>query len=97
MLFRILIPALLAAALAFHPKRRSRARRRCAAANDDLAAFSLNDLKTLAAARGIDVSDDREGPGGRSAEGAADAAAGGGRETRPKPRLTRSRSTRSRR
>ena len=52
---RILIPALLAAALGFHlappPRPPSLLK-----ASDDLAAFSLNDLKTLAAARGIDVS-----------------------------------------
>ena len=52
---RLLIPALLAAAVAFHlapPARPSSLLK----ASDDLAAFSLNDLKTLAAARGIDVS-----------------------------------------
>ena len=52
---RILIPALLAAAVGFHltppPRPPSLLK-----ASDDLAAFSLNDLKTLAAARGIDVS-----------------------------------------
>ena len=52
---RILIPALLAAAMGFHltppPRPPSLLK-----ASDDLAAFSLNDLKTLAAARGIDVS-----------------------------------------
>ena len=53
---RILIPALLAAALAFHPKLRPRTPSLRRGTNDDLAAFSLNDLKTLAAARGIDVS-----------------------------------------
>ena len=54
--FRTLFPALLAAALAFHPKLRPRTPSLRRGANDDLAAFSLNDLKTLAAARGIDVS-----------------------------------------
>ena len=52
---RLLIPALLAAAVGFHltppPRPPSLLK-----ASDDLAAFSLNDLKTLAAARGIDVS-----------------------------------------
>ena len=52
---RNLIPALLAAAVGFHlappPRPPSLLK-----ASDDLAAFSLNDLKTLAAARGIDVS-----------------------------------------
>ena len=52
---RILVPALLAAAVGFHlappPRPPSLLK-----ASDDLAAFSLNDLKTLAAARGIDVS-----------------------------------------
>ena len=52
---RSLIPALLAAAVGFHlappPRPPSLLK-----ASDDLAAFSLNDLKTLAAARGIDVS-----------------------------------------
>ena len=52
---RILIPALLAAAIAFHPTLQPRPPS-LLKANDDLAAFSLNDLKTLAAARGIDVS-----------------------------------------
>ena len=52
---RILIPALLAAALGFHPTLQPR-RPSLLKASDDLAAFSLNDLKTLAAARGIDVS-----------------------------------------
>ena len=54
--FRTLFPALLAAALAFHPKLRPRTPSLRRGTNDDLAAFSLNDLKTLAAARGIDVS-----------------------------------------
>ena len=54
--FRALFPALLAAALAFHPKLRPRTPSLRRGTNDDLAAFSLNDLKTLAAARGIDVS-----------------------------------------
>ena len=53
---RILIPSLLAAALAFHPKLQPRTPSLRRGTNDDLAAFSLNDLKTLAAARGIDVS-----------------------------------------
>ena len=52
---RLLIPALLAAAVGFHltppPRPPSLLK-----ASDDLADFSLNDLKTLAAARGIDVS-----------------------------------------
>ena len=52
---RILIPALLAAALGFHPTPPARPPS-LLKASDDLAAFSLNDLKTLAAARGIDVS-----------------------------------------
>ena len=52
---RILIPALLAAAVGFHPTPPPRPPSRLKA-SDDLAAFSLNDLKTLAAARGIDVS-----------------------------------------
>ena len=54
--FRTLFPALLAAALAFHPKLQPRTPSLRRGTNDDLAAFSLNDLKTLAAARGIDVS-----------------------------------------
>ena len=56
MLFRTLIAHLAAAALAFHPKLRPRSPSLRRGTNDDLAAFSLNDLKTLAAARGIDVS-----------------------------------------
>ena len=56
MLFRTLIAYLAAAALAFHPKLRPRTPSLRRGTNDDLAAFSLNDLKTLAAARGIDVS-----------------------------------------
>ena len=56
MLFRTLIAHLAAAALAFHPKLRPRTPSLRRGTNDDLAAFSLNDLKTLAAARGIDVS-----------------------------------------
>ena len=52
---RILIPALLAAAMGFHPSAPPRPPS-LLKASDDLAAFSLNDLKTLAAARGIDVS-----------------------------------------
>ena len=53
---RILIPGLLAAAVAFHPTPPPRAPSLLKASDADLAAFSLNDLKTLAAARGIDVS-----------------------------------------
>ena len=53
---RILIPALLAAALGFHPTPPARPPSLLKASDADLAAFSLNDLKTLAAARGIDVS-----------------------------------------
>ena len=53
---RILIPALLAAALGFHPTPPPRLPSLLKASDADLAAFSLNDLKTLAAARGIDVS-----------------------------------------
>ena len=56
MLFRTLIAHLAAAAVAFHPTLQPRTPSLRLAANDDLAAFSLNDLKTLAAARGIDVS-----------------------------------------
>ena len=56
MLFRTLIAHLAAAALAFHPKLQPRTPSLRRGTNDDLAAFSLNDLKTLAAARGIDVS-----------------------------------------
>ena len=56
MRFRALFPALLAAALAFQPKLRPRSPSLRRGTNDDLATFSLNDLKTLAAARGIDVS-----------------------------------------
>ena len=56
MLFRTLIAHLAAAALAFHPKMQPRTPSLRRGTNDDLAAFSLNDLKTLAAARGIDVS-----------------------------------------
>lgn len=56
MLFRTLIAHLAAAAVAFHPKLRPRTPSLRRGTNDDLAAFSLNDLKTLAAARGIDVS-----------------------------------------
>ena len=52
---RILIPLLLVAAVAFHPTLQPRPPS-LLKASDDLAAFSLNDLKTLAAARGIDVS-----------------------------------------
>ena len=52
---RTLIPALLAAAVGFHPTLQPRPPS-LLKASDDLAAFSLNDLKTLAAARGIDVS-----------------------------------------
>ena len=54
--FRTLFPALLAAAVAFHPALRPHTPSLRRGTNDDLAAFSLNDLKTLAAARGIDVS-----------------------------------------
>ena len=54
--FRTLFPALLAAAVAFHPTLQPRAPSLLKASDADLAAFSLNDLKTLAAARGIDVS-----------------------------------------
>ena len=53
---RILIPALLAAAVGFHLTPPPRAHSLLKASDADLAAFSLNDLKTLAAARGIDVS-----------------------------------------
>ena len=53
---RILIPALLAAAMGFHPSAPPRPPSLLKASDADLAAFSLNDLKTLAAARGIDVS-----------------------------------------
>ncbi len=53
---RILIPALLAAAVGFHPTPPPRRPSLLKASDADLAAFSLNDLKTLAAARGIDVS-----------------------------------------
>ena len=53
---RTLFPALLAAAVAFHPTLQPRTPSLRRGTNDDLAAFSLNDLKTLAAARGIDVS-----------------------------------------
>ena len=53
---RILIPALLAAALGFHLAPPPRPPSLLKASDADLAAFSLNDLKTLAAARGIDVS-----------------------------------------
>ena len=56
MLFRTLIAHLAAAALSFHPKMQPRTPSLRRGTNDDLAAFSLNDLKTLAAARGIDVS-----------------------------------------
>ena len=56
MLFRTLIAYLAAAALAFHPTLQPRTPSLRRGTNDDLAAFSLNDLKTLAAARGIDVS-----------------------------------------
>ena len=52
----LLIPALLAAAVAFHPTPPPRPPSLLKASDADLAAFSLNDLKTLAAARGIDVS-----------------------------------------
>ena len=55
-MLRILIPALLAAALGFHPTLPPRPPSLLKASDADLAAFSLNDLKTLAAARGIDVS-----------------------------------------
>ena len=53
---RILIPALLAAAIGFHLAPPPRPSSLLKASDADLAAFSLNDLKTLAAARGIDVS-----------------------------------------
>ena len=53
---RILIPALLAAAVGFHFAPPPRPPSLLKASDADLAAFSLNDLKTLAAARGIDVS-----------------------------------------
>ena len=54
---RMLIPALLAgAAVAFHLTPPPRVPSLLKAKDADLAAFSLNDLKTLAAARGIDVS-----------------------------------------
>ena len=53
---RILIPALLAAAVGFHLAPPPRPPSLLKASDADLAAFSLNDLKTLAAARGIDVS-----------------------------------------
>ena len=53
---RILIPALLAAAVGFHLAPPARPPSLLKASDADLAAFSLNDLKTLAAARGIDVS-----------------------------------------
>ena len=53
---RTLIPGLLAAAVAFHPTLQPRRPSLLKASDADLAAFSLNDLKTLAAARGIDVS-----------------------------------------
>ena len=56
MLFRTLIAHLAAAAVAFHPTLQPRTPSLRRGTNDDLAAFSLNDLKTLAAARGIDVS-----------------------------------------
>ena len=53
---RLLIPALLAAAVGFHLPPPPRPPSLLKASDADLAAFSLNDLKTLAAARGIDVS-----------------------------------------
>ena len=53
---RLLIPALLAAAVGFHVTPPARPPSLLKASDADLAAFSLNDLKTLAAARGIDVS-----------------------------------------
>ena len=53
---RLLIPALLALAVGFHPTPPTRPPSLLKASDADLAAFSLNDLKTLAAARGIDVS-----------------------------------------
>lgn len=57
MLLHALVPALLAASvLAFHPTPPPRPPSLRRAGDADLAAFSLNDLKTLAAARGIDVS-----------------------------------------
>ena len=54
--YRTLFPGLLAAAVGFHLTPPPRVPSLLKASDADLAAFSLNDLKTLAAARGIDVS-----------------------------------------